>query len=591
LLFFQFLYFTGKYFMRKTPAFFLFAVLLQTAVTAQVLIKNTNILDVENKKILSGYDVVVLDGKIVSVDKGKQFKLPPGTEVIDGTGKYLIPGFSDAHVHFFQSGSMYARPDAIDLRKYQPYDKEIKWTHDNMEDLLRRYLAAGITSVTDVGATYNLLAQRDTFNAKAYSPVISMTGPLLTTYLPAPFKDLGKDAPFIEIKTTEDAVNAVKEQLLHHSDFIKIWYIVLDSNTEAGARKNYPMVKAAIEEAHKNNKRVAVHATERITAQLAVEAGADYLVHGVEDEYVSPAFLQLLKSKKTVVCPTLAVNVNYPKAMGDKYDFSTWELNHAHPFAISTIIDYPWPDTTMGRLYTRILRNRGAGKLVHDDTVRLVNLKKMADAGITIAAGTDAGNIGTQHATSFFDELTMMKLSGMDNWQLLQAATINGAKAVGQEQQWGSIAKNKMGNMVLLNANPLDSLTNWKKIDWVINKGKPFRPDSIVVSTPVMLVQQQLNAYNAHDLDAFLEPYAEEVEIYNTNGKLLSKGKEQMRKDYIFITRMPGLYCKLVNRIVQGNTVIDHEEIWFSNKPENLQYGVAIYVVEKGKISKVYFAE
>ncbi|MBI3231943.1 MAG: amidohydrolase family protein [Candidatus Doudnabacteria bacterium] len=254
--------------------------------------------------------------------------------------------------------------------------------------------------------------------------------------------------------------------------------------------------------------------------------------------------------------------------MGDKYDFSTWELNHAHPFAISTIIDYPWPDTTLGRLYTRILRNRGAGKLVHDDTVRLVNLKKMADAGITIAAGTDAGNIGTQHATSFFDELTMMKLSGMDNWQLLQAATINGAKAVGQEQQWGSIAKNKMGNMILLNANPLDSLANWKKIDWVINKGKPFRPDSIVV-----------------------EPYAEEVEIYNTNGKLLSKGKEQMRKDYIFITRMPGLYCKLVNRIVQGNTVIDHEEIWFSNKPENLQYGVAIYVVEKGKISRVYFAE
>ncbi|MBI3231942.1 MAG: amidohydrolase, partial [Candidatus Doudnabacteria bacterium] len=218
--------------MRNITAFLLCLLVLQTGLTAQVLIKNTNVVDIENKKILSGYDVVVLDGKIVSVDKGKQFKLPPGTEVIDGTGKYLIPGFSDAHVHFFQSGSMYARPDAIDLRKYQPYDKEIKWTHDNMEDLLRRYLAAGITSVTDVGATYNLLAQRDTFNAKAYSPVISMTGPLLTTYLPAPFKDLGKDAPFIEIKTTEDAVNAVKEQLLHHPDFIKIWYIVLDSNTE-----------------------------------------------------------------------------------------------------------------------------------------------------------------------------------------------------------------------------------------------------------------------------------------------------------------------------------------------------------------------
>ena len=58
-------------------------------------------LDVENKKVLAGFDVVVIDGKIVSVDKGKQYKLPPGTEIINGTGKWLSPGFSDAHVHFF----------------------------------------------------------------------------------------------------------------------------------------------------------------------------------------------------------------------------------------------------------------------------------------------------------------------------------------------------------------------------------------------------------------------------------------------------------------------------------------------------------
>jgi hypothetical protein len=479
----------------------------------------------------------------------------------------------------------------IDLRQYQSYDNEIKWAHDNMDDLLRRYMAAGITSVVDVGATYNFLAQRDTFAAKFYAPHISMTGPLLTTYLPPPYKDLGKDAPFIEIRTKEEAINAVKEELAYNPDFIKIWYIVLDSNTEAGARQNYDMIKAAIEEAHKNNKRVAVHATERITAQLAVEAGADFLVHGVEDEYVTNEFVQLLKTKKVVLCPTLVVNVNYPKSLGDKYTFSTYELNHASPFASAGIIDYPWPDTAAAGRYTKIFRKRGAGTLVHDDTIRMVNLKKMADAGVTIAAGTDAGNIGTQHATSFFDELALMKLAGMDNWQLLQAATINGAKATGQEQQWGSITKNKWGNMVLLNANPLDSIANWKKIDRVINRGKVLVPDSIVTNTPVMLVQQQLNAYNAHDLDAFLAPYAEDVEIYTLGGKLQIKGKEQMRKEYVFITRMPGLYCKLVNRIVMNNTVIDHEEIWFSNKPENLQYGAAIYVIEKGKISKVYFAE
>lgn len=577
--------------MRKAIVFLVLS-LLYYILPAQVLIKNTNVLDVENKKVLNGYDVVVLDGRIVSVDKGKQFKLPPGTEVIDGSGKWLSPGFSDAHIHFFQSGGLYARPDAIDLRKYQPYKKEIQWVHDNMEDLLHRYLAAGITSVTDVGASFNFLQQRDSLVTRAASPLVSMTGPLLTTWLPSAFKDLGNEGPFILISTKEDAINAVKEQLKYKADFVKIWYIVLDSNKEAGARKNYEIVKAAIDEAHQHNKRVAVHATERITAQLAVEAGANYLVHSIDDEYISNDFIQLLKKKNVVLCPTLVVGRNYSKVLSDNYHFSTYELEHAHPFTNSTIIDYPWPDTTIGKSYITAMRKRKlTGQPKAEDSISALNLKKLTDAGVIIATGTDAGNIGTQHASSYFDELDAMQQAGLNNWQLLQASTINGAKAVGQEKEWGSISKNKWGNMVLLNANPLDSLSNWKKIDRVFNKGKIFFPDSIVNNTAVMLVQQQLNAYNAHDLDAFLAPYADDVEIYSTTGKLQMKGKEEMRKQYIFITKMPYLYCKLVNRIVSGNTVIDHEEIWTSPKPVNLQYGAAIYVIEKGKISKVYFAD
>ena len=82
--------------------FLLFAFLfVQYNLMAQVLIKNTNVIDVEAKKILPGYDVLVLDGRIVSVEKGKQYKLPAGTTVIDGSGKWLTPGFTDAHVHFF----------------------------------------------------------------------------------------------------------------------------------------------------------------------------------------------------------------------------------------------------------------------------------------------------------------------------------------------------------------------------------------------------------------------------------------------------------------------------------------------------------
>ena len=79
----------------------------------------------------------------------------------------------------------------------------------------------------------------------------------------------------------------------------------------------------------------------------------------------------------------------------------------------------------------------------HQDSVRMVNLKKMIDAGITIAAGTDAGNIGTQHASSFFSELMAMQKSGMSNWQIIRSATINSAKIFDHEKTEGSIAVGK----------------------------------------------------------------------------------------------------------------------------------------------------
>jgi hypothetical protein len=98
-----------------------------------------------------------------------------------------------------------------------------------------------------------------------------------------------------------------------------------------------------------------------------------------------------------------------------------------------------------------------------------------------------------------------------------------------------------------------------------------------------------LLAYNAHNLEAFLAPYADDVEVYDFPSKLRIKGKEQMRKQYAFLNTTPKLYCRLLNRIVQGNMVIDHEEVWgFGEKPF---YGVAVYEIKEGKISKVYFPE
>lgn len=568
----------------------LLSLLLPLISPGQVLIKNVNVVDVEKKKILEGYNVVALDGKIISVDKGKTYKLPEGTTVIDGTGKWLVPGYCDAHVHFFQDGGLHARPDVIDLRKYRPYDVQINATHDMMEDFLRRYMANGITSVIDVGSSYHFLRQRDSFMLKPYAPIIRMTGPLLTTYVPPAFKNLGDESPFALMETEAGVRQSVRDQLPLHADFIKIWYIVQDKDKEAGARKNLPLVQAVIDEAHKNHLRVAVHATERITAQLAIESGADFLVHSVDDELISDAFVQLLKTHKTVLCPTLVVAANYERALGDQYHLSTSELNTDNPMVLGTLLDYPYPDTALGKNIIAYLSTsaRKAGNQ-HEDSVMKANLNKLVQSGVTIATGTDAGNIGTQHVSSLFDELAAMQSAGMNTWQLLEATTLNGARAVGEDSAWGSIAKNKKANMLLLDANPVDNLANWRRINRVIHNGIPYDPSSFVSNTPEQLVQQQLNAYNAHDLEAFLAPYADDVELYSFPNTLESRGKEAMRKDYQFITRMPELYCRILRRSIYGNRVIDEEEVTITG--DKKLHALVIYETENGKIKRVYFIQ
>ncbi|GEO08279.1 hypothetical protein SAE01_07750 [Segetibacter aerophilus] len=149
---------------------------------SQTYVANVNVVDVINKKLIPGQTVVVTNNIISAIKPIGKIKIPADAKIIEGVGKYLIPGLTDAHVHFFQSGGLYTRPDGLDLRKYSSYEKEMDWVHSNMEDLLRRYMQMGITSVIDVGATYSFLKQRDSFVNKNYSPTIYMTGPLLTSY-------------------------------------------------------------------------------------------------------------------------------------------------------------------------------------------------------------------------------------------------------------------------------------------------------------------------------------------------------------------------------------------------------------------------
>jgi hypothetical protein len=103
------------------------------------------------------------------------------------------------------------------------------------------------------------------------------------------------------------------------------------------------------------------------------------------------------------------------------------------------------------------------------------------------------------------------------------------------------------------------------------------------------LAQAQLDAYNKHDIEAFLSPYSDSVEIYNFPNKLQYKGKAIMRKNYggMFIST-PDLFCTLKNRIAVGNTIIDQESVVFQKDKPAFEC-MAIYTIENGKIAKVHF--
>jgi len=107
--------------------------------------------------------------------------------------------------------------------------------------------------------------------------------------------------------------------------------------------------------------------------------------------------------------------------------------------------------------------------------------------------------------------------------------------------------------------------------------------------TPAQLAQLQLDAYNQRNIELFLEPYAEDVKVFNFPTELVMQGKENMRKRYAeMFSNTPGLHCTLMNRMVLGNTVIDQEYVIFDKTKEAIEV-IAIYKIKEGKIAEVYF--
>ncbi|HYC83718.1 MAG TPA: amidohydrolase family protein, partial [Chryseosolibacter sp.] len=298
------------------------------------LISNTNVIDVKNGKAIKDASVLIGDGIIQEVFTGKKMKLPPGTHVIDGTSKYVIPGMTDAHIHFFQSGGLYTRPDAFNFTHVVSYQQERDFTFNNTEDYFRRYLRMGITTVADVGGPLSNFTIRDSISKRTLSPTVLVTGPLFSMVEDKPL-DNG-DAPIIKTTTIADADALLEKILPLKPDYIKIWYIV---TPDLPAEKTFPVVQHIARRTHEAKLKLAVHATELKTAELAVDAGADILVHSVDDEVVTDQFIKKLLSRNVSYIPTLVVAEGYYKTIAGKWIHRAEDLYFANPFAYGSLSD------------------------------------------------------------------------------------------------------------------------------------------------------------------------------------------------------------------------------------------------------------
>ncbi|HEY4936531.1 MAG TPA: hypothetical protein VII44_08120 [Puia sp.] len=132
---------------RKWTLFFLILAFSQYGSKAQqIYLVDGNIIYVKDGKVDKNMTIVIEDSVIRKIEKSNpKLKIPATATVINLNGKYIMPGMIDAHIHFYQSGGLYTRPDHINVPNIYSYVKDQQWISDNREDLMRRYLACGVT--------------------------------------------------------------------------------------------------------------------------------------------------------------------------------------------------------------------------------------------------------------------------------------------------------------------------------------------------------------------------------------------------------------------------------------------------------------
>ena len=358
-------------------------------------------------RVIENATLVVDGARLAQVGQTADVRVPAGATRVDLAGKTVMPMLIDTHVHLSPTRDALIRD--LRLRAYYGVSAALSLGTDNYEVL-------DIRSQTIPGAARFLSAGRG----------ITMPEPGRTT------------VPYW-ITTAADGRKAVEELAAHKVDIVKIW---VDSR-DGKYQKLPPEISGAIiDEAHQRGLRVTAHIFALDDAKGLIRAGIDAFAHGVRDRDIDDELVAMFKQR-----PNLILTPNLPDR-GVKVDLG-W-LRAGMPAADVDKLE----ETNTDRPQAQALHG-----------IQARNLAKLNAAGVRITLGTDGNRPWGVH-----DEMQDMVLAGMTPMQVIVAATRNSAEFL-RVADAGTLQAGKSADFIVLDANPLDDITNTRRITAVILRG------------------------------------------------------------------------------------------------------------------------